>query len=454
MSETLLIRNGLVVNATGRTVADILVREGKIAALGHQLSTGEADRVIDAEGAQVLPGGVDPHVHLAPFADDFETGSKAALAGGITTIGVMSFPENDEALDAMFARLAKEAAEHSNVDVVLHGVLNLAGTPRADALSHVIDAGQTTCKFFTMLGNFDRDYAAYIELLHRTRELNLLPLFHCEDQAVMQESLRALKEGRRHDLSHYERSRPALSEELAVHKVIALCELTRCPVYIVHVSSARALAACEAAQVRGLPVYVETRPIYLHFEAQRYRGTEAPLYVSFPPIRSSEDREALWRGLAQGTVQTVGSDHAPVLRKHKLDPKHCCVDDPRPGMGNLQEMLPMLYSEGVRTGRLSLERFVEVTSTNAAKLLNLYPRKGVIEVGADADLNIWDPDQTMTIRRQDGYSRADFSLYDGWVVTGVPRMTLRHGQIVCSGGRVIVGEGSGDILRRKPTLAA
>lgn len=454
MLKSLLIRNGLVVNAAGSARADVLVHEGKIAALGENISPERGMQLIDAQGAQVLPGGIDPHVHLAPFIDDFESGSKAALAGGITTIGVMCFPEKDESIGSMLARHACEASTHASVDIALHPVLNVNATPTLETLSEVVEAGQTTCKFFTMLGNFDRDYALYIELLRRARLMQLLPMFHCEDERVMQAAMRALKERHESDLAHYEPSRPVLSEELAVHKVLALCELTGCPVYIVHVSSARALAACEAAQRRGLPVYVETRPIYLHFDAQKYRAAEAPLYVSFPPIRSTVDGEALWQGLAQGTVHTVGSDHAPLLREQKLESRHCCIDDPRPGMSNLQEMLPMLYSEGVLKGRLTLERFVQVTSTNAAKLLGLYPKKGVIAVGADADLNIWDPGETLTIRAEDGYSRADFSLYDGWTVTGVPRMTLRRGEIVYGGGKFNARAGSGRLLRREPVLAS
>jgi dihydropyrimidinase len=454
MFRPLLIRNGLIVNATESVVSDVLVREGKVAAVGPNVASSDETQVIDAAGAQVLPGGIDPHVHLAPFVDDFETGSKAALAGGITTIGVMIFPEKDETIGSMLARHAQAASAHSSADVVLHSVLNVDATPRPATLSRVVEAGQTTCKIFTMLGNFDRDYASYIDLLHRARALRLLPMFHCEDQAVMQESVRALKERNQSDLGHYEPSRPVLSEELAVHKVLALCELTGCPVYIVHVSSARALEACESAQRRGLPVHVETRPIYLHFDAEKYRAPEAPLYVSFPPIRSHVDSEALWRGLAQRSVHTVGSDHAALLREQKCDPRHCCIDNPRPGMANLQEMLPMLYSEGVLKGRLTLERFVQVTSTNAANLLGLYPQKGVVAVGSDADLNIWDPKQTVTFRAEDGFSRADFSLYEGWAVTGVPRMTIRHGEIVYGGGKLTVSPGSGRLLRREPALSS
>lgn len=449
-----LIREACVVNAGGRQRCDVLVRGGKIAALGEKLAVVDANtQVIEAEGRPLLPGGVDPHVHLAPFVDDFESGSKAALAGGITTIGVMSFAEPGESLAAMLDRQARVAAAHSQVDVVLHAVCNFEGPPRAEFLDDVIAAGQTTCKLFTIAGDFNGQFAQYIQWLHRARAANVLPMFHCEDQVVLREALLQLIAQRRGTLAHYEQSRPVLSEELAVHKVLALCELTDCPVYIVHVSSARALHACEVAQRRGLPVYVETRPIYMHFDRERYRGQDGALYTSFPPIRSAADGEALLQGMARGSVHTVGSDHAPRLRKDKLE-SASDLANPAPGMSNLQEMLPMLYSEGVVRGRLTLEQFVQVTSTHAARLLSLYPRKGCIAVGSDADMVLWDPERSLTITLANRYSRADFSIFDGITVTGVPRWTMRAGEMVFRDDEIMATASRGSVLRRPARPAA
>jgi dihydropyrimidinase len=239
-----------------------------------------------------------------------------------------------------------------------------------------------------------------------------------------------------------------LAEVLAVEKAIALCELADSPIYIVHLSSARALEICANARARGLPVHVETRPIYLHLTAQRYETADAPLYVGMPPLRSATDGEALWRALADGRIDTVGSDHAPWMRAQKLDPSHG-IEDPVAGMSNLQVMLPMLYSEGVLKGRLSLERFVAITSTNAARLFGLLPHKGVLEAGSDADIAVWDPAQETTIRAGKGYTREDFSIYEGWKVTGSPRLTLRRGEIVCENGRVDAAPGTGRLLVRQ-----
>jgi len=224
---------------------------------------------------------------------------------------------------------------------------------------------------------------------------------------------------------------------------------TGAPVYIVHLSLARALAVCAEAQARGLPVYVETRPLYLHLTEERLAEPDGPKYLGQPPPRRQADVDALWRGLSAGAIHTVCSDHAPWALAAKLDPA-LTVTDPRPGVENLQTLRPMLYSAGVRTGWLSLERFVALTATNAAKLMGLYPRKGAIAVGSDADLVIFDPARTRTIddpartrtiddpartRTIDAAmlrSRADYSVYEGWAVTGWPVMTLSRGEVVCA----------------------
>lgn len=449
--QSTLIRGGLIVNATGQRTADILIQGEKIAAIDAKLSRFDSrTTVIDAAGLQIMPGGIDPHVHLSPpFADDFASGSRAAFAGGITTVGAMAFVDEGEPVDKMLARYARNVALSSGVDVVLHGGMN--APPDLAALDCVAAAGQTTFKIFTMDGDFDRDYLCYAGLLRQARKLGLLPMFHCEDRQVLDAMLHELQAAGQTSIEHYEASRPVLAEVLAVQKVIALCELTQCPVYIVHLSSARGLQICVDAQRRGVPVYVETRPIYLHLTADKYRGADGPLYVGMPPLRSSADGKALWRGLADGSIHTIGSDHAPWSRREKLDPRHD-IADPLAGMSNLQTMLPMLYSEGVLQGRLSPERFVQVTSTNAAKLFGLYPRKGVIEAGADADLNLWDSNATFTLSAAQAYSREDFSIYEGWEVKGGITKTFHRGELVCEAGKVHERASRGRLLERSAEL--
>ena len=229
-----------------------------------------------------------------------------------------------------------------------------------------------------------------------------------------------------------------------------MCRATRAPTYIVHLSSARALAACSDARAEGLPLYVETRPLYLHLAADRYHGPDGGLYVAMPPLRTGADRDVLWQALVTGDVDTIASDHAPWTRELKLDPKHD-INHPRPGVAELDTMLPLLYTEGVATGRLSLERFVALTSTNAARLFGCYPRKGTIAVGSDADLVIWETAERRTVRDSDLLSRAGHTVYAGFELRAWPRTTIRRGEIVFDRGKILGRPGSGRVVNRGPS---
>jgi len=252
------------------------------------------------------------------------------------------------------------------------------------------------------------------------------------------------------DLGHFADSRPVEAETVATERAIAMCRATRSPTYIVHLSSARALAACAAARAEGLPLFVETRPLYLHMTSERYQGSDGPLYVAQPPLRERADQEALWRGLTDGSIDTVGSDHAPWTRELKLDPKlnveHC-----RSGVAELDTMLPLLFTEGVATGRLSVERFVALTSTNAARLFGMYPRKGTIAVGSDADIVIWETRERRTVRDSDLFSRAGHTVYAGRAVSAWPHATIRRGELVFENGKVLGQPGSGQAIPRGGT---
>ena len=241
-----------------------------------------------------------------------------------------------------------------------------------------------------------------------------------------------------------------ISEVVATQRAVAIAEATGAPVYIVHLSSQRALEVCADAQARGVPVHVETRPFYLHLTRERLEEADGAKYIGQPPLREQHDVDALWAGIQQGVVNTVCTDHAPWSLAAKLDPA-LTITRLRPGAENLQTMVPMLYSEGVRTGRISLRRFVEVTATNAARLFGLYPRKGVIAVGSDADIVVFDAERTRTVERGMLQSNADYSVYEGWSVTGWPEVTLRRGEIVYQDDTVIGTPGSGVLVRRGAT---
>jgi dihydropyrimidinase len=239
-----------------------------------------------------------------------------------------------------------------------------------------------------------------------------------------------------------------IAEVVAVQRVVAIAEATGAPVYVLHTSSERALRVAEEAMSRGLPVFVETRPLYLHLTEEVYMRPDVGLYMGTPLLRGKRDQDALWEGIAAGTVHTIGSDHTAFSKEAKLDPTQT-VANMRAGFSNVQEYRPMLYSDGVVKGRITLEQFVEVTSTNPAKLFGMYPRKGVIRVGSDADIVIWNPAMKKTIRDQDALSNSKFSVYSGWEVTGWPKTTIRRGEIVYDNGKILAKRGTGKFIPQK-----
>jgi dihydropyrimidinase len=450
-----VIHNGEIVTATGCLgCADIGIRDGIIAQLGGAL---RGDHEIDAAGKLVLPGGIDAHVHLSfpgqegatpGWVDDFASGSAAALAGGITTLGNMTFPLPDETPLAALERDASIARQQTITDLFLHPVLSSVTPQVLDEIPTLLDAGCNSIKLFTVFPWFDSQMRGYIEAIRRAGANGLITLIHCEDYALIEDATARLAAAGKTSLCHYPESRPVISEVVATQRAVALAEATGAPVYIVHLSSARALEVCAEAQSRNLPVYVETRPLYLHLTRERFEKRDGAKYVGQPPLREQTDIDALWAGIQQGTIHTVCTDHAPWSLAAKLDPAHT-ITNLRPGVANLQTMIPMLYSQGVRSGRITASRLVELTSTNAAKLFGLYPRKGTIAVGSDADLVLFDPHLTRTIEGSMLKSNADYSVYEGCQITGWPVITLRRGEIVFRDDEVIGRPGSGITVPRR-----
>ncbi|MCA1669892.1 MAG: amidohydrolase family protein [Thermomicrobia bacterium] len=452
-----IIRGGRIVNAGDVGVADIGIVGGVIAQIGGEM---RAARELDATGQFLLPGGIDAHVHLSSppervqqehrWVDDFASGSRAALAGGITTLGNMTFLLPGETPLAGLAREAAIAGGQTIADLFLHPVLGETTAAVLDEIPQLLAAGCNTIKFFMSSSAFDAQVRGYVEATRRAGASDLLTLIHCEDDALMADAAAQLTAAGQTSLQYYAESRPVISEVVATQRAVAIAEATGAPVYIVHLSSERALAVCADAQARGVPVSVETRPFYLHLTRERLEEPDGAKYVGQPPLRERRDVDALWAGIQQGVVNTVCTDHAPWSLAAKLDPA-LSITRLRPGAENLQTMVPMLYSEGVRTGRISLRRFVEVTATNAARLFGLYPRKGVIAVGSDADIVVFDPHRTRTVTREMLQSNADYSVYEGWSVTGWPVVTLRRGEMVHENDAVTGAPGSGALVRRGPT---
>ena len=445
----ILIRGGEVVTAGGRRPADVRIVGATIAEIGVGLAARDADTSeIDARGLLILPGGIDPHVHLGGNrVDDYTTGSAAALAGGITTISNFGGVRVGETPVATLERAAPLIRAQSIADVIFHPIVSDPASATTDTLTALAAAGQTTIKVFMVRPSFDQNVPGFIRTMQSARAAGVLMMMHCEDAAIIETTAERMTTEGRGSLEHFADARPVSAEVAATQRAVAMAEATGAPIYIVHLSSERALRVAENAQTRGVPVYVETRPIYLHLTRERFEGPTPGLYIGQPPLRERSDQDALWDGIARGTIHVVGTDHVAYTREEKLDPSQT-VAQHRAGMSNLQVMLPMIYSDGVRSGRITLERFVEVSSTNPAKLFGLYPRKGTIAVGSDADLVVWDPEETRTIRDEDMLSGSGYSVHAGTVVTGWPTMTLRRGEVVYRDGEVLGAPGSGELLRR------
>jgi dihydropyrimidinase len=445
-----LVRGGRVVNADGVRAADVRIVDGVITEVAQALAPGAGARVIDARDRLVLPGGIDPHTHLQPsFVDDFTSGSRAALAGGVTTVGTFAYARDGETCVQAVDRLAEQVRTDAIADVILHASV---WPPPADSpaqLAALAAHGQPSFKVFMTRADFAAHTAETIALLEAARDAGVVVMVHCEDGALLAAAVRRLRAAGRTSLEFYGESRPVVAEVAAAENATALCEFTGARMYAVHVSSARAVDVFARARAGGLPFHVETRPLYLHLDAETTTGEAAVLALGQPPLRTRADSDALWAALVDGRIDVLATDHAPWRRAQKLDPE-LSVARVRPGVSNLQFMLPMYFSEGVGKRGLPLERFVETTSTAAARIFGLYPRKGVIQPGADGDVVVWDPTRSGTVRGADDLSNADYSVFEGWEVTGWPRTVVRRGEVVVEDGRLIAAAGPGRLARRDP----
>ena len=439
---------------------DVGVLDGKVVQMGGSL---HGRRELDASGALVLPGGVDMHVHLTlpsppepgtpAWIDDFSSGSRAAIAGGVTTVGNMTFPWEGQSLSDAIARDLAAAASGAAVDYVLHPVL-LSPTPESLAeLPGLAADGHTSLKLFMMMPEFEAQVDGMISAMKVAGRSGMLTLLHCEDGALVRFAGSELLVQDRGSVANWALSRPESAERAAVERAVAICEATGAPIYIVHLSSAAALDSARRGQARGLPVFVETRPLYLYLTSKVLEASDAGKYIGSPPLREPADLEMLWSAVADGSIHTLGSDHAPWSLEAKTD-SSLNVVTARQGVADLETMLPMLFSEGVRTGRISLSRFVSLTSTSPARLFGLFPRKGTIAVGSDADLFVLDPQRHRVIDGAAMESRARYSAYDGWEVYGWPRFTISRGDVVLDDSEVVAPPGRGRWLRRESSSQA
>ena len=457
MAFDTIIVNGRVVTATDTYAGDVAISHGKIAAIGQSLSRENAGKIMDAAGKYVLPGGIDVHTHLdMPFggttsADDFETGTRAAAFGGTTTLIDFAIQYKGHTLRKAFDAWMQKAATKAVCDYSFHCIITDLADAQLDEMNALVREGITSFKLFMAYpGVFMLDDASIFKALRATGQNGGLVCMHAENGGAIDVIVQqALAEGKKAPKYHA-LTRPTTAEAEATARAIALAEMAGSPVYIVHLSCNDALEKVREARDRGLPVYAETCPQYLYLSIENFDapGFEGAKYVFTPPLREKWHQEKLWNGLKRDHLQVVSTDHCPFCFKEQ---KELGRDDftkiPNGGPG-IEHRMSLIYSGGVAKGRFSVNRFVELVSTTPAKLFGLYPRKGTIAVGSDADLVIFDPDRRHTIRASNHHMRVDYSMFEGIQVTGMPDAVLSRGQVIVQGDKFLGRPGGGEFLKR------
>jgi len=452
-----IIKNGSVVTATDTYTADIAVSGGKIVAVGSDLASQNATKILDASGKLVLPGGIDVHTHLdMPFggttsADDFETGTRAAAFGGTTTLIDFAIQYKGQPLRQAFDTWMSKASSKAVCDYAFHCIVTDISGGQLSEMNDLVHEGVTSFKLFMAYpGVFMLDDGSIFKALQRTASNGGLVCMHAENGSAIDVIVQqALAEGKKAPKYHA-LTRPTTAEAEATSRAIALAEMAGAPIYIVHLSCNDALEKVREARDRGLPVYAETCPqyLYLSLENMDAPGFEGAKYVFTPPLREKWHQEKLWNGLKQDHLQVVSTDHCPFCFKEQ---KELGRDDftkiPNGGPG-VEHRMSLIYSGGVASGRFSANRFVELVSTTPAKLFGLYPRKGTIAVGSDADLVIFDPHRTHTISAATHHMRVDYSMFEGIKVTGMADVVLSRGRVVVDGDKFLGRAGQGEFLRR------
>jgi len=453
---TLLIKGGTVVTAADRYTGDVFIDGEKIVAIGSALTL-PADRVIDASGKYVLPGGIDVHTHLdMPFggttsADDFESGTVAAAHGGTTTVVDFAIQYRGQTLHHAWDTWMKKAEGKAAIDYGFHMIITELSDQVEQEMDALVRQGVTSFKLFMAYpGVFMLDDATIFRALLRTGQNGGTICMHAENGGVIDVLVkRALAEGKTAPKYHA-LTRPARAEAEATHRAIALAEMADVPIYIVHLSAAEALEMVTEARDRGLPSFAETCPQYLFLSYDNYEepGFEGAKYVMSPPLRPKETQDRLWRGLAFNDLQVVSTDHCPFCMKEQKALGRDDFSKIPNGAPGIETRMSLVYDGGVRAGRISINRFVELTSTSPAKIFGLFPRKGTIAPGSDADVVVFDPEKEVTLSAKTLHMRVDYNPYEGRRVTGAAETVMSRGRVIVDNGRFVGRAGGGSFLRR------
>src|SRR5262252_7872979 len=423
-----LIKNGTIVTAIDQYLGDVLIEDERIALVGRSLAEIQADKSIDAAGKYVLPGGIDVHTHLdMPFggttsADDFESGTIAAAHGGTTSIVDFAIQYKGQTLHQAGETWLKKAEGKAGIDYGFHMIMTDLNDQTEQEMDMLVGQGVTSFKLFMAYrGVFMLDDGSIFKALLRTGRNGGTICMHAENGDVIDVLVqRALAAG--HTAPKYHAlTRPPRAEAEATHRAIALAEMADVPIYIVHLSAAEALDMVTEARDRGLPAYAETCPQYLFLSYDNYEepGFDGAKYVMSPPLREQAKQQELWRGLAFNDLQCISTDHCPFCMKEQKELGRNDFSKIPNGAPGIETRMSLVYDGGVRTGRISLNRFVELTSTSPAKIFGLFPRKGTIAPGSDADLVVFDPQKKVRLSQKTLHMKVDYNPYEGREVVGV-----------------------------------
>jgi dihydropyrimidinase len=453
---SVLIRNGRVITAVDDYQADVFIDGETIAMIGRNLPV-KADQVLDAKGRYVIPGGIDPHTHMdLPFggtssSDDFQTGTIAAAHGGTTTIIDFAVQYRGQSLLEGLDVWHKKADGKAAIDYGFHLICTDLPDSRLPEMKECIRGGVTSFKLFMAYpGVFLVDDATIYKAMTTAAEAGGLVCMHAENGVVIDALVKkALAEGKTAPKYHA-LTRPTKAEAEGASRAIAIAEMANSPVYIVHLSCNDALKKVVEARDAGLPAYAETCPQYLFLDYSYYEreGFEGAKWVMTPPLRPKENQDELWRGLRMSDLQVVSTDHCPFCFKEQKElGKGDFSKIPNGGPG-VEHRLSLVFNGGVAGGRISVNRFVELVSTAPARIFGLFPKKGTIAVGSDADIVIFDPDEEVTISAKTHHMRVDYSAYEGIKVKGVTKTVLSRGKVVIDEGKFVGKSGDGRFLKR------
>jgi dihydropyrimidinase len=457
---SLLIKNGEIVTPSERYIADIWCEDETITRIDRGITPPKGAEVIDAKGKFVFPGFIDPHVHIyLPFMgtyakDDYITGSEAALVGGTTTLIEMCCPaKSDEPLKSFELWMSK-AEGKSACDFSFHMGVTRFDDKAEKQIREIVKRGISSFKIFLAYkGAFGVDDTELYRTLTLAKELGVIVTAHCENETLVSERCKELIAAGKTGPGFHEPSRPVQVEAEGVHHLMTFAELTGAATYIVHLSCKEALDQAITARQRGVRVAVETLIQYLtldktYAEKPKFEGAK---FVMSPPLRDKRNQEILWNGLRDGLVQTVATDHAPFdFRKQKTMGKNDFTKIPN-GIPSLEERVKLLYTYGVKAGKIDLHTLVNAASTQVAKTFDLFPRKGTIQPGADADLVVYDPDYRGKISVKTQHMNLDYSAFEGWKLEGRPSVVTVRGQIAVRDGKFVGKHGRGKFLQRKPS---